>query len=97
MNTSFLYSPVKTLAQLNYGEGEYNSQVYSCQSGDTDCITTEDATPGGAAAPNTGFLGMSQSAAIATTAGALLVAVAIVGIIFVVVSRVRHRKSRRGE
>jgi hypothetical protein len=89
MNTFYTYSPVKTVAQLNYGEGSYSTQVYGCEDGDTSCITTEDVTAG---APNTGFFGMSQSAAIATTAGALLVAIAVIGIVFVVVSRLRHRK-----
>lgn len=46
-------------------------------------------TGGTTTAPNTGFFGMSQDAAISSLSGALLVVVAVVGMIMVVASRRR--------
>ncbi len=85
------YSPQTNLffAQA-YGTSTYGEQVYSC-SDNSSCATgtTE-------AAPNTGFLGLTPDAAIASMGGALLVAVAIAGAIYVVVSRTRsHKKAQK--
>ena len=68
----------------------YGQQVYShCQQTAEGCIPIETTSTG---APNTGFLGLSQDAAIASLGGALLVAVAVAGVITVLVSRRRRIK-----
>jgi len=61
--------------------------------GDTDTPTTTTTTTG---APNTGFLGLSSDAAIASVTGALLLAVALVGAVYVIVQR-RARKQKTQE
>lgn len=84
------------LAQA-YGTDTYNNSTYSCATTDTACI---EATQNGTTttttetAPNTGFFGLSQDAALATMAGAMLVALAIVGVVFVIVGRVKARKNK---
>lgn len=74
-----------------YGTDSYGAEIYSCEQTDTVCI---EQAQSGAAAPNTGFFG-SSDAALATTGGALLVAIAIAGAIFVIVSRVKRNKSKQ--
>lgn len=84
MNIVLSSIPYTVVAQTSYGDSAYGSQVYSCQTA-ADCEQT-------VAPPNTGFMGMSESAAIATSAGALLVAIALVGAVFVIVARIRRNK-----
>jgi hypothetical protein len=81
---------LKTLAQTNYGDSSYGTEIYSCQNA-AEC--EQQATVG---APNTGFMGMSESAVVATSAGALLVAIAVIGAIYVIVSRIRRNKKTEG-
>lgn len=71
-----------------YGTSTYGEQSYSCNDNNS-CVT--GATEG---APNTGFLGLTPDAAVASIGGALLVAITIAGAIYVVVSRGRARKNR---
>ena len=80
---SLLYKQFTIFGQA-YGTDTYGEQTYSCTDTQTTCQTTEGA-------PNTGFFGNSD-AALATTAGALLIAVALVGVVFVVLSRIKSRK-----
>ncbi|MGH7218545.1 MAG: hypothetical protein ACREGE_03845 [Candidatus Microsaccharimonas sp.] len=76
-----------------YGTSTYGTQEYSCVPGDVACATaTETGTETGTVAPNTGFLGMSQDAAIASVGGAVLLAVALIGTAFVIISRFRASK-----
>ncbi len=82
-----------TLFAQAYGTDAFGEQTYSCQQNDTACIQGTS-TEG---APNTGFLGLSQDAAIASGAGALLIAIALVGSIFVVASRRRANKKNAQE
>jgi hypothetical protein len=77
-----------------YGTDAYGAQAYSCAPGEATCSTSVDS---GVGAPNTGFLGMSQDAAIASLSGAVLLAFAIAGAIFVVVSRNRAAKKSHKE
>lgn len=84
MNTVFSSLPYSIVAQTSYGDSAYGSQVYSCQT-TAECEQT-------VAPPNTGFMGMSESAVVATSAGALLVAIALVGAVFVIVARIRRNK-----
>lgn len=79
---------ITTFAQA-YGSDTYSSKTYSCTPGVTSCTTTQDAT-----APNTGFFS-TPDAALTTAAGVLLVALAVVGIVFVVVSRLKHNKAKK--
>jgi len=92
MNIEYTVKNSIVFAQA-YGSGTYGTQTYSCQEANT-CTTTTAPTEG---APNTGFLGLSQDAAIASLAGAVLVAVAIIGSIFVVISRHRATKKKHQE
>lgn len=92
MNVEYTVKNSLFFAQA-YGTDTYGGQTYSCVEGDTSCATGTS-TEG---APNTGFLGMSQDAAIASGAGALLVAIAIVGSVFVIVSRRRANKKNPQE
>lgn len=71
-----------------YGTSSYGEQVYSCSDNNT-CVTGTTET-----APNTGFLGLSPDAAVASLSGALLVAIAIAGAVYVIVSRSRSRKKK---
>jgi len=82
-----------TLFAQAYGTDTYGGQTYSCTGTETNCVQGTS-TEG---APNTGFLGMSQDAAIASGAGALLIAIALVGSIFVVASRRRANKKNTQE
>lgn len=84
MNTILSSTPYTIIAQTNYGDSAYGSQIYSCQT-TAECEQT-------VAPPNTGFMGMSESAVIATSAGALLVAIALVGAVFVIAARIRRNK-----
>lgn len=90
------YIPAKTVAQLNYGEGAFGTQSYGCETG-AECIVEQGAaTPGmDVGTPNTGLFGMSQSAAIATTSGVFLVAVALISGIAVLVSKARRSKESK--
>jgi len=73
-----------------YGGDSYGTQTYNgCEQTSEGCVVTT-ATQ----APNTGFLGLSPDAAIASGSGALLVAVAIAGAIYVLVSRRRTNKNK---
>lgn len=72
-----------------YGTSTYGAQEYSCVPGDTACATGVETSVG---APNTGLFGMSQDAAIASLGGAVLLAFAVVGAVFVIVSRMRATK-----
>ena len=75
-----------------YGGDSYGADVYSnCQQTADGCIPTTST-----GAPNTGFLGLTPDAAIASGAGALLVAVAIAGVITVFTRR-RTRKNKTQE
>lgn len=69
-----------------YGSDTYSAQEYGCVEGQASCQTE--------AAPNTGFFS-SPDAALATSAGALLVALAIVGIVYVIVSRIKYNKKQK--
>lgn len=91
-----------------YGASPYGEQTYSCVPGDEVCLTAEppttnpnpgtNPTPAPAVntttetAPNTGLFGIPQDMAVASLSGALLVAVAVIGIVYVLVSRSRARK-----
>lgn len=90
MNIEYKINSATILAQATYGDQVYGSQVYS------DCKQTADGcepiTTGTTTAPNTGFLGMSPDAAIASLSGALLLAIAIAGTIYIFVSRARRKK-----
>jgi hypothetical protein len=78
-------TPYTYVGQSSYGQSSYGTETYSCQTA-ADC---EETVVG---APNTGFMGMSESAVIATSAGALLVAIAVVGALYVIVARIRRHK-----
>jgi hypothetical protein len=79
----------KHVGQLNYGQGDFGQGGYSCQTSDTDCTTTSTQV----GVPNTGVASMPQSALIATSVGGLLIAVAVVGIVFIIINRVRRKDS----
>lgn len=84
INTSLLFAQA-------YGTDAYGVNEYSgCEQSSQGCTTST------AGAPNTGFLGLSPDAAVASGAGALLVAVGIVGIITVFVKR-HSRKPKTQE
>jgi len=68
-----------------YGTGTYGGQSYSCPETMTHC-QQETVNP-----PNTGFFG-SPDAAMSVASGALLVAIAVAGAIYVIVSRVKRNK-----
>lgn len=92
MNTHFHYTFSTKFAQA-YGVEQYGQQEYSyCEQTPEGCVpvNTTTATP-----PNTGFLGLSSDAAVASLSGALLVAIAIAGAVYVIVSR--RRASKRKE
>ncbi len=78
-----------------YGTDSYSAQEYSCVPGDAACVTGVET---GVGAPNTGLFGMPQDAAIASISGAVLLAVALAGAAFVVVSRARaSKKANKGQ
>ena len=96
MNYTFTHS---TLFAQAYGAESYGQQEYSyCEQTPEGCVpvatTTSTSQP---AAPNTGFFGLSQDAAIGSISGALLVAVAVAGAVYVVVSRRRAAKKNTPE
>lgn len=76
-----------------YGGDAYGTQVYSdCQQTNEGCVPISTTQ-----APNTGFLGLSPDAAVASASGALLVAIAIAGAVYVIVSRRKSRKNKTAE
>lgn len=76
-----------------YGTDSYGVQEYSnCQITADGCVPVTSTT----GAPNTGFLGLSPDAAIASGTGALLIAVAIAGA-FTVLAKRRSRKNKTQE
>lgn len=90
MATEYVFKSGGFFAQA-YGTDSYGEQVYSDTSSSNP---SEPATNPGTTttAPNTGFLGMSQEAAVASSSGALLIAVALVGTVYVIVNRRRRVK-----
>jgi hypothetical protein len=91
MKIEFTYNSKVYFAQA-YGSDAYGSQTYSgCVQTADGCVvpTSTTETP-----PNTGFLGMTPDAAVASLSGVLLVALAVVGTIFVVTKRIRSRKNK---
>ena len=82
----------------NYGDQIYNGDEQS-QGGGGNPVNPGNNNPGNntttETAPNTGILGMPQDAAIASMAGALLLAVAIIGTILVLAARARSRKNQK--
>lgn len=92
MNIEYTFKNNFIFAQA-YGTDAYSQNVYSyCKQTSDGCVPIQ--TTG---APNTGFLGLSQDAAIASVGGALLVAVAVAGAITVLVSRRRAHKKKTQE
>lgn len=91
MNTNYLLKTNLLFAQA-YGSDAYGTEEYS------DCTVTADGCipTTSTGAPNTGFLGLSPDAAIASGAGALLLAIAIVGIVTVFIKR-HSRKTKTQE
>lgn len=84
------YSSItNTFFAQSYDSGAYGSDVYGGSTRTTDSTTTTGA-------PNTGFLGLTPDAAIASGSGALLVAIAIAGIVTVLTRR-RSRKLKTQE
>lgn len=76
-----------------YGSDTYGAEQYSnCQITADGCVPITST----AGAPNTGFLGLSSDAAVASVSGALLVAVAIIGTLTVLAKR-RSRKNKTQE
>ena len=89
MNIEFTYNSKIYFAQA-YGSDAYGEQTYSgCVQTADGCVVPTSETP-----PNTGFLGMTPDAAVASLSGVLLVALAVVGTIFVVTKRIRSRKNK---
>lgn len=95
MKIEYTFNSSSILAQA-YGGDSYGTEQYGdCVQTSEGCVvapngggtTTTTETP-----PNTGFLGLSQDAALASVTGALLVAIAIVGAVYVIVSRRRNSK-----
>lgn len=83
------YTSLKSVAQLYYGTDDYGAQEYSCQDGESECIVS-------VGAPNTGFMGMSQSMTIGLGIGAVLIIAAVIGTIVVLTSRSRRRNKEQG-
>jgi hypothetical protein len=84
MNTEYTFKTSSLFAQA-YGTDSYGGQTYSyCQQTPEGCVGITEG------APNTGFLGLSQDAALASASGALLIAIAIAGAVFMIVSRRRR-------
>lgn len=97
MNQLYTFNSAYAFAQA-YGSDTYGAQEYSATSstggGSGDGATTGTGTT---TAPNTGFFGLTPDAAISTGAGALLVALALVGMVFVITGRIKHRKKATKE
>lgn len=94
MKIEFTHTPNLIFAQA------YGSDTYGGQAAYGGCVQTAEGcvvstTTGGA--PNTGFLGLSPDAAIASFSGILLIAVAVVGIAYVVFGRIRALKKKSQE
>lgn len=70
------------------GNNGGNSGGNNGGNGDGTQTTTEQT-------PNTGFFGQSQDMAVASITGILLLAIAIVGTIYVLVSRARRKKNEK--
>lgn len=83
----------KYVGQAAYGSDNYSAQSYGC---DQNQVCTTQAGGTNAGAPNTGFFG-SSDAVFATVGGALLVAIGIVGVALVVISRLKRRSTRTKE
>lgn len=83
----------KYVGQSAYGTDAYGNQTYSCDQNQV-CTTQSGGTNAGA--PNTGFFG-SSDAVFATVGGALLVAIGIVGVALVVISRLKRRSTHAKE
>ena len=105
MNIDLTNLLVRTMAQATYGEENYGSQIYSCGDGNVNCDATVPVGPGNnpgttattPGAPNTGFLGMSQDAAVFAIGGSLLMSIALVGAIFLAVrNRKRNKNNNEG-
>lgn len=90
MNIQYSQKTNSFFAQA-YGTDSYGQQAYSCADGN-GCTTIVNPTT--EAAPNTGFLGLTPDAAVASIGGALLVAIAIAGAVYIIVSRARSRKKK---
>lgn len=79
---------VETLFAQAYGADTYGAEAYSTAS--------PSENTGSTTAPNTGFLGLTPDAAVSTAAGGLLVALAVVGTIFVISGRIKARRNNKG-
>ncbi len=90
-------APSYTYLAQAYGTESYGTSTYTCQSGQScDTPTNTGGTGSGSGstttAPNTGFLGLSNDAVLPTMSGVVLIAIALVGALYVIASRVRARK-----
>ena len=91
MNIEYAINTNPLFAQA-YGTDSYGTSEYGhCQQTDEGCVAITTA-----GAPNTGFLGLTPDAAIASGAGALLVAVAFIGA-FTVLKKRRSQKNKEQE
>lgn len=91
MNMQYIVENGKLFAQA-YGGDSYGQQLYSdCEQTPEGCIPVTQTTT---TAPNTGFLGLTPDAAVASLSGALLVAIAVAGAIYVIVARRRADKKK---
>ena len=92
MNREYTFKNGLLFAQA-YGTDNYGTEVYSnCEQTPEGCIPITETS-----APNTGFLGLTPDAALASASGALLVAIAIVGAMYVIFSRRRATKKKTQE
>lgn len=98
MKIEYTYSSNTLFAQA-YGSGAYNEQIYSgCEQTSNGCVpNTDNPTTGAEGAPNTGFLGLAPDAAVASFSGVLLIALAVVGTVYVITRRIRSRKKKEQE
>lgn len=81
MDTYYFITLANLFAQA-YGSDAYGTSDYNGQT----TTTTEQA-------PNTGFFGQPQDVVVGSITGILLVAIAVVGIVYVLISRARRKKS----
>ena len=95
MDTFLQSIPAHIYLAQAYGSQSYGTSTYTCQDAQT-CNTSTNPGSGNTGTtttvPNTGFLGLSNDAVLPTMSGVVLVAIAVVGIVYVVASRVRARK-----
>lgn len=88
------YTAVTIIFAQAYGADAYSAQQYNGEA----TVTPIDPTPATPTtpttttetAPNTGFLGLSSDGAVASVSGALLLAVALAGVGYIVSSKVRR-------